>query len=94
MRIKSSIVKWNFWCFETNVRKNVNEQWNVTTLTRFNVIFQIVNIVAIFVYFDVISNVAIKKCEFFDNIDAKQNIDFDVTKKNKRNERNERTNDC
>ena len=51
-----------------------------------------------FIDFDVILNVAIEKCEHFrdydSNIDAEQNIDFDVAKRNKRNERNRRTNDC
>ena len=67
---------------------------NVAISTRFDVKFRVINIVAIFVCFDVISNVAIEKCEFFDdidsNIDAKQNIDFDVAKEiNETNETNE-----
>ena len=70
---------------------------NVAISTRFDVNFRIINIDAISVCFDVILNVAIEKCEHFDdiksNIETKQNIDFDVAKKidetNKTNETNE-----
>ena len=59
---------------DVNVAKKIdetNEQLNVAISTRFDVKFRVINIVAIFVCFDVISNVAIKRCEHFDNIDAK-----------------------
>ena len=75
MRIKSSIIKLDFSCFDTDVRKDEIDNF--------------------FIDFDVILSVAIKKCEHFDdfdsNINAKQNIDFDVAKRNKRNKR---TIDC
>ena len=81
--------------FDANVRKNeienVNEQLNATISTRFDVKFRVINIVAIFVCFDVILNVAIKKCEHFDDIDS--NIDINVARKidetNEINETNE-----
>ena len=58
---------------------------NATISTRFDMNFRVINIDAISVCLDVILNVAIEKREFFDdidsNIDANQNIDFNVVKK-------------
>ena len=63
---------------------------NVAISTRFDVNSRVINIVAIFVCFDVISNDAIKKCEFFDNIDSNMNVN--VAKKiDETNETNEQT---
>ena len=62
---------------DVNVAKKIdetNEQLNVAISTRFDVKFRVINIVAIFVCFDVISNVAIKKYEFFDDIDSNMNV--------------------
>ena len=67
---------------DVNVAKKIdktNEQLNVAISTRFDVKFRVINIVAIFVCFDVISNVAIEKCEFFDDIDS--DINVNVAKK-------------
>ena len=67
----------NIWFRDVakKINKKINEQLNVAISTRFDVKFRIINIVAIFVCFDVILNVAIKKCEHVDdtdlNIDAK-----------------------
>ena len=79
---------------DVNVAKKIdetNEQLNATISTRFDVKFRVINIVAIFVCFDVILNVAIKKCEHFDDIDS--NIDINVARKidetNEINETNE-----
>ena len=71
--------------FAKKIDEETNEQLNATISIRFDVKFRVINIVAIFVCFDVISSVAIERCEFFDDIDsdidAEQNIDFDVAKK-------------
>ena len=63
----------NIWFRDVakKINEKANEQLNVAISTRFDVKFRVINIVAIFVCFDVISNVAIKRCEHFDNIDAK-----------------------
>ena len=72
---------WNSRCFRTDSNDKINEKMN----EQLNV--------AIFARFDVILNVAIKRCERFDDIDAKQNIDFDVAKKiNETSETNEQIN--
>ena len=67
------------------IDEKTNEQLNATLSIHFDVKFRVFNIVAIFARFDVISNVATKKCDLFknidSNIDAKQNIDFDIAKK-------------
>ena len=55
--------------FEKILKKNEIENVNEQLIDNF------------FIDFDVILNVAIEKCEHFDDIDAKQNIDFDIAKK-------------
>ena len=70
---------------------------NATISTRFDVNFRVINIDAISVCFDVILNIAIKKREFFNDIDsninANQNINFNVAKNvNETNETNEQIN--
>ena len=61
-------MKQNFWCFDTNVRKNEIENVNEQSIDNF------------FIDFDMTLNVAIEKYEHFNNIDANQNIDFNVAK--------------
>ena len=75
----------------------MNEQLNVTISIRFDAKFRVINIDAISVCLDVILNVAIEKHELFNdidsNIDANQNIDFNVVKKiNETSETNEQIN--
>ena len=69
MRIKSSIVKWNFDVDFRNLDENIADEIEEQLID------------AIFENFDVILNVAIERCEYFDdfdsNIDVEQNIDFD-----------------
>ena len=78
---------WKFEHFdETNCKnvfvfnvENVNEQSNATISIRFDVNFRVINMNIIFVCFDVMLNVAIEKCEHFDDINS--NIDVNVVKK-------------
>ena len=71
----------NIWSRDVAKKTNekTNEQLNVAISTRFDVKFRVINIVAISVCFDVILNVAIERCEHFDDINS--DIDIDVAEK-------------
>ena len=86
MRLKSFKVMydfcmWNSWCSRIEIRENENEKVNESLTDNF------------FIDFDVISSVAIKRCEHFNDTDS--NIDVDVAKKienfSETNETNEQT---